>query len=174
VPPPPVGGATVGTGLGEGLCVTVGDAEGLGEVVGEGLGEVVGEGLTEELALGVAVPLGEADAVAEGLLEGDDLGSSAEGEDPVQAETAAETSIVTMPKLTAVRVALRALPAVLARSFMGPPRVCRRGAAPFPGPHQKTASEGGMPIAGHRYAMACSPPEYQATRAGHPGEDGGE
>src|ERR1700760_2295036 len=51
VPPPPVGGATVGTGLGDGLGVTVGDGVGVGDGLGDGevdsLGEAEGEGLSE-------------------------------------------------------------------------------------------------------------------------------
>src|ERR1035441_1540857 len=79
VPPPPVVGAAVGSGLADGLGVADGDADRLG----------VADGLT--LALGVvtlAVPLGRIVGVAEPVPAGENVVGVAEGEDAVQAETA--------------------------------------------------------------------------------------
>jgi hypothetical protein len=96
VPPPPVAGAAVGTGLG----------------VAFGLGVTVGLDDAFGLAVGLGVVLDEALAVAEALSEDDDVGARAVGEDAVvQAETAAETSMIKMPQLTAVS---------RARTFMKP------------------------------------------------------
>jgi hypothetical protein len=97
VPPPPVAGAAVGTGLG----VTV------------GLGEAVGLGETVALAVGLGVVLDEALAVAEAPSEDDDVGAAVGEDDVVQAETVAETSMIKMPQHTAVS---------LSRTFMNPTR----------------------------------------------------
>jgi hypothetical protein len=118
VPPPPVAGATVGIGLGDGLTVAVGDG--------------LGEGLVVGLALGLGETLGETEAVAEGLTEDDDVGvdSAPEPEGPEHAETVTEARIVRMPHPTA-SLALNLVPAVAARTFMEPPRCPRRlGAGP--------------------------------------------
>jgi hypothetical protein len=116
VPPPPVAGAAVGTGVAVGLGVTVGD--GLGVAVGEGDGLVVGLGLVLGLVLGDA--LGEPDAVADVPTEDEGVvvGSAPEDGDPEQAETATTMSTVKMPKPTAASLA-----------FMEPPR-CVRPKAP--------------------------------------------
>jgi hypothetical protein len=113
VPPPPVAGAAVGTGLGVavGLGVTVGlgVAVGLGVVVG--LGDTVRRGDTVGLAVALGVVLAEALAVAEALAEDDDVGNAVGEPDVVQAETAAEASMIRMPQPMVVS---------LARTFMKP------------------------------------------------------
>jgi hypothetical protein len=103
VPPPPVAGATVGTGLGV--------AVGLGVLVG--LGVVAGLGVTVRLGdtVGLGVVPDEALAVAEALSEDDDVGAAVGEDDVVQAETVTEMSMIKMPQLTAVS---------LARAFMKP------------------------------------------------------
>src|SRR5215469_4196684 len=137
VPPPPVGGAPFGIGLvvGDGdefPCRVVGElADGLGdglfERVAPGLGEVL-PGLGVVLpGLGVvvpAVPLEEETAgLAEVLLVGDDVGgSAAEGEDVVQADTAAQAKRAAMPQPTARHVAgIAPVP-----TFTQPPHRLRR------------------------------------------------
>jgi hypothetical protein len=116
VPPPPVAGAAVGTGVAVGLGVTVGD--GLGVAVGEGDGLVVGLGLVLGLELGDV--LGEPDAVADALTEVDAgvVGSAPEDGDPEHAATVTAMSTVKMPQPTAASLA-----------FMEPPR-CVRPKAP--------------------------------------------
>jgi len=118
VPPPPVGGAAVGNGLADRLDVADGDADGL------------------RLALGVvavAVPLGNAVDLAEALPPGEKLVGAAEGDDAVQAETAAEARRVKVPQPMAVNLALSPVPAVVVRTFMEPPHASGRWAL-FPGP----------------------------------------
>jgi hypothetical protein len=105
----------VGSGLAGVLCVAAGDAGGLAEWLALALGVVV-----------VRVPLGEAAGVAESLREGEDEGSVAVDEDVVQAETAAETSRVKMPKPTAVNMPLSLVLAIVVRTFMDPPHASGR------------------------------------------------
>jgi hypothetical protein len=141
VPPPPVGGAAVGNGLADGLRVADGDGDGLR--VADGLRVPGGD--AGGLALGVvtlAVPLGKAGGVAEALTAGEDVGSAAEGEDVVQAETAAEVSMVKVPQPMAVNLAPSPVPAVLVRTFMEPPNASGRWRPRYPVPPQKQASEG--------------------------------
>jgi hypothetical protein len=205
VPPPPVAGAAVGNGLADRLgdADRPGDAEGRGEAdrlgeadwVGETGGRDDVEGLV--LALGVvalAVPLGRFVGVAEPVAPGENVVGVAEGEDPVQAETDADASMVKAAQPTVVSLTLNPVPAMIARTFMRPPHASGRWRPHFPVPHQKRASEGPIrsrraPAEGrvpesaeghkgkahrrHRHAMSCSPLKYQATRAEAPGEDGG-
>jgi hypothetical protein len=81
VPPPPVAGATVGTGLGVGLGdgVTVGLVVGLGDAVG------LGDEVTDGVVVGLTLDVG----VGEPLAPGEIVGGDAEG-DPEQPESAAE------------------------------------------------------------------------------------
>jgi len=128
VPPPPVGGATVGTGLGDGLGVAVGDGLAVAVAVGDGLGE------GEVDSLGVAV--GEAESVAVGVAEvvepGEDEGSAADPVADVQAETTAEMSMAKMPQPTAVSLARSPARAVMACTFMDPPHPSARWRRRFP------------------------------------------
>jgi hypothetical protein len=131
VPPPPVGGAPFGIGLvvgGDGdefpSRVVEGLADGLFEPAAPGLGVVLpalgvvppglgvvppGLGVVPP-GLGVlvpAVPLEEETAgLAEVLLVGEDVGgNAAEGEDDVQADTAAQANMAAMPQPAARHVA---------------------------------------------------------------------
>src|SRR5216683_3334296 len=93
VPPPPVAGAAVGNGLADRL----GDAEGRGEA--DRLGEAAGGEDVEGLALGfgvvaLAVSLGRFVGVAEPVAPGENVVGVAEGEDPVQAETDEDATMV--------------------------------------------------------------------------------
>lgn len=96
VPPPPVAGATTGTGLGEGLGDGLGstDCDGLADGLADGLSDALADGLALWLAVALAVPLV---GVGEELAPGDNGGSPAEDEVPKQAETVAETSMVMTP-----------------------------------------------------------------------------
>jgi hypothetical protein len=126
VPPPPVAGAAVGNGLADRL----GDADRPGDADGRGdadrLGDAEGRGDAEglPLALGVvalALPLGRLVGVAEPVAPGENVAGVAEGEDPVQAETDADASMVKAAQPTVVSLALNPVPAMIARTFMGPP-----------------------------------------------------
>jgi hypothetical protein len=173
VPPPPVGGAAVGNGLGlgldvgDGLGLAVGLGVGLGVALGDGLGDVDGERLGEPLAelLGVAVA----------LVPGDDVvGSAPGGALPEQAETAMEASMARMPQLTAVNLVRSPVPEVAARPFTEPPHASGRSRARFRVPHpRKRRGPLNIKLSANDHAMACPPLEYQVTRAPAPGEGGG-
>jgi hypothetical protein len=148
VPPPPVGGAPVGIGLvvgGDGdefpsrlvEGLADGRADGLFEWLVLGLGVpglgvpglgvpglgVPGLGVPELRVLVPPVPLGETAGLAGLLAVGEDVGgSAAEGEDVVQAETAAQASMAAMPQAKARHLA-RPAPA---RTFTEPPHRLRR------------------------------------------------
>jgi hypothetical protein len=133
VPPPPVGGAPVGIGL-----VVGGDGDEFPSRLVEGLADGRADGLFEWLVLGLGVPglgvpelgvpvppvpLGETAGLAGLLAVGEDVGgSAAEGEDVVQAETAAQASMAAMPQAKARHLA-RPAPA---RTFTEPPHRLRR------------------------------------------------
>src|SRR5262245_13450387 len=144
VPPPPVGGAPFGIGLvvgGDGDEFPSRVVEGLADGLGDGLFELVAPGLGVALpglgwmlpglgvmlpGLGVAVPavpLEETAGLAEVLPVGEDVGgSAAEGEDVVQADTAAQADMAAMPQPTARHFAdLAPVP-----TFMEPPHRLRR------------------------------------------------
>jgi hypothetical protein len=123
VPPPPVGGAAVGNGLGDGLRVAdaadrlaEGLADGLlvgpGEVVGELAGGLVLDVLVADglvLAVGVpvpAVPPAEALDVGEPAAPGENDAGVEGGEDPEHAESESTTKVA---KPTAVNLALSPL-----------------------------------------------------------------
>jgi hypothetical protein len=159
-----------------------------GAAVGNELADELGVGDGVALVLGVvtlAVPLDKAVDVAEMLDPGENLVGVGEGEDDVQAEIAAEASMVKVPQPMAVNLALSPVPAVVVRTFMKPPHASGRWRPRFPGPrHQKPTPEGKRaadPVAAracrrqvpesaeghkrkahgrHRHAMACSPLEY--------------
>ena len=105
VPPPPVAGGTVGTGLGVGLAD--GLAVGLGDVVG--LGDEVGDGVVGGLTLELAVGVGEPDA------PGEIGGGVAEGVDPEQAESPAEPIRAKAAQPATVNFALRPVPLMVVR-----------------------------------------------------------
>jgi hypothetical protein len=164
VPPPPVGGAAVGNGLAGGLGVADGVALALG--VADGVAGVLA------LALGVvtlAVPLDKAVGVAETLPAGENLAGAAEGGDAVQAETAAEASMVKVPQPMAVNLALSPVPAVVVRTFMEPPHASGRCGGPVSwSRHQKPASEGKR-VAGPVAARACRR-QVPESAEGHKGK----
>jgi hypothetical protein len=116
VPPPPVAGAAVGSGLADGLgaadCSADGDSDGDSDGLAEGL--VLSEAL--------AVPLGKMVEVGEVVPAGENEDDPAEGvDDPEQAETAAEASMVMVPQPMTVSIALSPVPATVVRTFMEPP-----------------------------------------------------
>jgi hypothetical protein len=109
VPPPPVAGATVGTGLGVTVGLGVGVLVGLGLVVG--LGVIVG--LADEVAVGLTLALdvgvGEPDA------PGEIAGGVAEGVDPEQPASAAEPMRAKAAQPAMVNFALRPVPLMVVR-----------------------------------------------------------
>jgi hypothetical protein len=111
VPPPPVAGATVGTGLG--VPEWPGVADGLGLGLADEVAVGVLDGLTVGLPPALAVGVGEPDA------PGEIGGGVAEGEDPEQAERAMEASIAKAAP-TMANLALKPVP-------MKAVRILRRG-----------------------------------------------
>jgi hypothetical protein len=128
----------VGVGVGVGLGVGVGVVA-VGVGVGVGVG-VLGDGVG---VLGVAEgdPLSDGEGVAEVDVPGEDEGSAADPVADVQAETTAEMSMAKMPQPTAVSLARRPVRAVVACTFMEPPRPSGRTRRRFPVPLQKPAPE---------------------------------
>jgi hypothetical protein len=114
VPPPPVAGAAVGNGLGEGL----GDGDGDADAVSEGVALSLALGLADSVGVPVGVAVGVADADA----PGDNVPPAVGGEDPVQAETVAEASMVMAPQPTRVIRARSPRPPTAVRTFMDPPQ----------------------------------------------------
>jgi hypothetical protein len=110
VPPPPVAGAAAGSRLADGL------------------------GVTEGLALTLAELLAEEAGVGEVGFAGENEVGTPEGVDPVQAESAAEASMVMVLQPMMANLALSPVPAMVVRIFMEPPHASREVAAPFPGP----------------------------------------
>jgi hypothetical protein len=129
VPPPPVAGAAVRNGLADGLCDADGDADGLcvADDLAEGLSLVLG-------ALAPAVPLGRIVVLAEPVTAGENEVGVGEGEDVVQAETDAETSMVRVAQPMTVNRVLSPLPMMVVRIFMGPPHASGRWRTRFPVP----------------------------------------
>jgi hypothetical protein len=179
VPPPPVTGAPLGTGLGVGL----------GEGSGLGLSDAEGLVLADELALSLALSL-ELDEVpppampvtaAEPLAVGRyvDAGGVVEGLE-VQAESAMQASMVVRPQPTTASRTRCDVPAMAVRALIEPPRVLGNDHFPVAGrrnrrPEGKTrgrplvadrvgrknvSSLNGKPGLCDKQAMACSPSEY--------------
>jgi hypothetical protein len=109
VPPPPVAGATVGTGLG--VAEWPGVADGLGLGLADELAVGVVDGLTVGLPPALAVGVGEPDA------PGEMGGGVADGEDPEQAERAIEASIAKAAP-TMANLALKPVPMTCAGLFI--------------------------------------------------------
>jgi hypothetical protein len=141
VPPPPVGGAAEGNGLGLGLDVV--DGVGLAVRLGVGLGVGLAVGLGDRLGDDDAELLGEALAeslgVAEPLVPGDDVGSAPDDALPEQAEIAMEASMARMPQLTAVKLVRSPVLEVAARPFTEPPHASGMARARFQVPHPESA-----------------------------------
>ena len=131
MPPPPVAGAAVRTGLAD----VLGGADGDADVLAEGLVLVPGV-----VALGAG--LGETVAVAETVPEGENGVGVGEAEDAVQAETEAEASMTSVPQLRAVNLALSPIPAMVARSFTEPPYASVRWRTHFPVHASETLRKG--------------------------------
>ena len=116
-------------------------ADGLG--VGDGLGAGLSGGLALALGLvALAVPPAKLVGVAEPVLAGENVVGVAAGEDPAQAETDTEASMVKVAQPMAVNVALSPVPAMVVRILMGPPHASGRWLARSRSRHQKPASEG--------------------------------
>jgi len=178
VPPPPVGGAPFGIGLvvgGDGDEFPSRVVEGLADGLADGLFEPVAPGLGVVLpALGVvppglgvmlpgrgvlvpAVPLEEETAgLAEVLLVGEDVGgNAAEGEDDVQADTAAQANMAAMPQPTARHVAeLAPVPTFMEAPHR--PRLLKTGLQKCQGPYSKAL--------GLRVRNGLFTAKYQLTR----------
>ena len=144
VPPPPVAGGTVGSGLAEGLgvadfgavCVAVGVTDGDPAPLADGLALALA--LAELLAvlLAVLADVGEVGPAGENEV------GTAEGVDPVQAETAAEASMVMVLQPMTANLALSPVPAMVVRTFMEPPHASPAGGGPVSGSrHEKPAPE---------------------------------
>jgi hypothetical protein len=124
VPPPPVTGAPLGTGLGDGL----GEGAGLGLSDADGLAEALA--LSEELALALSLALDEGVPVAVEVAPAEPLavgrnvdgGVVVEGLE-VQAESAMQASMVVRPQPTTVSRTRCDVPAMAVRALIGPPRV---------------------------------------------------
>jgi hypothetical protein len=136
VPPPPVAGAAVGNGLGEGL----GDGDGDADAVSVGVALALALGLAEAVGVPVSVPVG----VAEEDAPGENVPPAEGGEDPVQAETVAEASMVMAPQPTRVILARSPRPATAVRTFMDPPQ------------RQAPESTGGHTAANRRYTRVMT------------------
>jgi hypothetical protein len=126
VPPPPVTGAAVGTGLNEGL----GDglAEGLGLGDSDGLGEELTLTLSDALAEVVApLPLVAVTVtltVTPSLTVGERVTTGGVDAEPeVQAESARQASMAVRPQPTAVSRTRCDVPATAVRALIEPPRV---------------------------------------------------
>jgi hypothetical protein len=159
VPPPPVRGAPFGIGL-----VVGGDGDEFPSRVVEGLADGLADGLFEPVAPGLgvvlpglgvvlpglgvllpglgvlvpAVPLEEeAAGLAEVLLVGEDVGgNAAEGEDDVQADTAAQANMAAMPQPTARR-AIELAPVPTFMEAPHRPRRLKAGPQMRQGPHSQ-------------------------------------
>ena len=137
VPPPPAAGATVGIWLVDdsvagavAVLVTVAVAVAVAVAVGEEVTPGVPEALVPEE--GVLVPeegvlpleagaVAEPVAVPEVVTDGVNVGTVGVEEDPLQAETATGARRVRAPQHRAVSLTRSAVPAVVVRTFMGPP-----------------------------------------------------
>src|SRR5271157_3245555 len=126
VPPPPVTGAAVGISLVDEVAgavtvlVTVGVGVGVFVAVAE---PELTPGVPEEVVLpdeGVVLPP-EAGTLPEMLTDGVKVGIVGDEEDPLQAETATGARRVRAPQHRAVSLARSAVPAIVVRTFMGPP-----------------------------------------------------
>ena len=129
VPPPPVTGASVGIGLGEGL----GDWLSVGEALGLTDCDALDEALSLE-ALSLEAP-DEVPLLGVLLALGDNTDSDEEGvvdpvpvpvPDEVQAESATQASMVVSPQTTAVSLTRCAVPAMPVRALIGPPSCSRQ------------------------------------------------
>jgi hypothetical protein len=134
VPPPPVTGAALGTGLGDGLeegsGLVLSDADGLAEVLVVSLADELSVAfalsLVPALVLDEAPPLAVLVAVkltpTEPLAVGRKVDGGVEEEPEVQAERATQASMVVRPQPTAVSRTRCDVPAMAVRALIEPPR----------------------------------------------------
>jgi hypothetical protein len=168
VPPPPVAGAVVGNGLPDGLAVAGRAADGLGvaDCAADGLGvagcaadglgvaDRLAEALAFALGLVVSVPLGRDVGVADPVSPGENVAGVAGGEEPEQAETDAEASMVKVAQPATVNLPLSPVPMMVVRIFMGrPPHASGRWRIRADGHKSKAHGR-------RRHAMAYSSLEY--------------
>jgi hypothetical protein len=138
VPPPPVTGAPLGTGVyeglgdgrAEGLWLALGDVDGLAEELALALADVLADALADADALALAdapaLALAEVLAVAEEvapeLAVGEPLNTVTEEEVPeVQAESATQAIMVVRPQPTAVYRTRCDVHAMAVRTLIEPP-----------------------------------------------------
>lgn len=135
MPPPPVTGAALGSGLADGLGVAEADADAdavrvtVGVTVGvpEGDTDLLADGLALAVAEALAVLLDEAVAVGEvGPAGENEEDGAAEGLDAEQADTATEASMVMLLQPITANLALSPVPGVHVRTFMEPPHASRQ------------------------------------------------
>lgn len=143
VPPPPVTGASVGTGLNEGLGVGLASDVGLWLADSDGTGDSLVlwlAGLSEVPALAVLV----AEEVAPlAVGENTDVGGVL---DPVQAESATQASMVVRPQPTAVSLTRCAVHAMAVRVLIEPPHAL--GNDHFPAAGRRNRHRKGKRVAG--------------------------
>jgi hypothetical protein len=137
------------------------------------VGSGLADGLAEGLALTLAELLDETAGVGEVVRAGENEGEGdpAEGVDPVQAESAAETRMVMAPQPMMVKIALSPVPAMVVRTFMEPPHASRQVAAPFPVPAPDT--DIGRNMRGGPAAARAGRRQVPERADGHKGETHG-
>ena len=138
MPPPPVAGATAGTGLAAGsMCLMrmrrgrrrwrLRSGVGVDVDLDVGVPDSVGVGLALALAAAVAVLLAELEDVGEAVPPGENEGDGpAEGVDPEQAERIMEASNAMVLNPVMAHLALSPGLALAVRTFMEPPHVATR------------------------------------------------
>lgn len=136
VPPPPVGGAAVGNGVGLSVVGGLYDVDGLCVGVGPCVGDPVNVGSEDGVvlvpSLGVPAP---AESLPEAVTEGVDVLPGVDEVEPdVQPATATDARIVKAPQPMTVRRTLSAAPAMVVRTFIKPSSCARQAAVPFPVP----------------------------------------
>jgi hypothetical protein len=123
------------------------------------------DGLGVALGLvGLGVPDGRFVGVADFDPAGENGVGVADGDDPEQAETDAETSMVKVAQLTMVSFAVSPVPMMAVRISTGPLHACgrRRTRFPFPIAEEESRDASGARVAGrkgkghrrHRHSMA--------------------
>jgi hypothetical protein len=153
VPPPPVTGAALGTGLGDGLeegsGLVLSDADGLAEVLVVSLADELAVAVALSLALVLALVLDEAPPLAVLVAEeltppeppavGDNTVTG--GVPEVQAESATQASMVVRPQPTAVSRTRCDVHAMAVRALIEPPRAL--GNDHFPVAGRRNEENGG-------------------------------
>ncbi len=135
-------GAAVALRVAVALCVTVAVAVVVGRLDGLTVALVPVLGETDP-----AVPV----AVAETVIEGVKVGTVGEEEDDVQPEITPEATMVKVPQPMAVSRTLSAVPAMVARTFIEPPRAPGRTVNPFPVPASENRIGTGKQLATRYY-----------------------